>query len=85
MPFLNIVAEKDNLAAPYSIKALNIATTESHDKNIIEFKSGHVGFMIGKHAHKKLAKLEEVTCLIASSASNPFIMTYPFLFNKYCK
>lgn len=59
MPFLNIVAEKDNLAAPQSIKALNDATTESHDKNIIEFKSGHVGFMIGKHAHKKLAKLEE--------------------------
>jgi polyhydroxyalkanoate synthase len=54
MPFLNIVAEKDDLVAPSSSKALNNALTESHDKNLIEFKSGHVGLMIGKHAHKEL-------------------------------
>jgi polyhydroxyalkanoate synthase subunit PhaC len=54
MPFLNVVAEKDDLVAPESSKALNDALTESHDKNLIEFKSGHVGLMIGKHAHKEL-------------------------------
>jgi polyhydroxyalkanoate synthase subunit PhaC len=54
MPFLNIVAEKDDLVAPSSSKALNNALIESHDKNLIEFKSGHVGLMIGKHAHKEL-------------------------------
>jgi polyhydroxyalkanoate synthase len=54
MPFLNVVAEKDELVAPESSKALNDALTESHDKNLIEFKSGHVGLMIGKHAHKEL-------------------------------
>jgi polyhydroxyalkanoate synthase subunit PhaC len=54
MPFLNIVAEKDDLVAPSSSKALNNALTESPDKDLIEFKSGHVGLMIGKHAHEEL-------------------------------
>ncbi len=54
MPFLNIVADKDDLVAPRSSKALNNALTESHDKSLIEFKSGHVGLMIGKNAHKEL-------------------------------
>lgn len=54
MPFLNVVAERDDLVAPESSKALKDALTESHDKNLIEFKSGHVGLMIGKHAHKEL-------------------------------
>ena len=54
MPFLNIVAEKDDLVAPSSSKALNDALTESRDKKLIEFKSGHVGLMIGKNAHKEL-------------------------------
>ncbi len=54
MPFLNIVAEKDDLVAPNSSKALNNALTESHDKSLIEFKSGHVGLMIGNNAHKEL-------------------------------
>jgi polyhydroxyalkanoate synthase subunit PhaC len=54
MPFLNIVAQKDDLVAPSSSKALNDALTESNDKNLIEFNSGHVGLMIGKNAHKEL-------------------------------
>jgi polyhydroxyalkanoate synthase len=54
MPFLNIVAKRDDLVAPCSSKALNDALTESHDKNIIEINSGHVGLMIGKDAHKEL-------------------------------
>jgi class III poly(R)-hydroxyalkanoic acid synthase PhaC subunit len=54
MPFLNIVAKRDDLVAPCSSKALNNALTESHDKDLIEFNSGHVGLMIGKNAHKEL-------------------------------
>jgi len=54
MPFLNVVAEKDDLVASNSSKALNYALTKSHDKSLIEFKSGHVGLMIGKNAHKEL-------------------------------
>jgi class III poly(R)-hydroxyalkanoic acid synthase PhaC subunit len=54
IPFLNIVAKKDDLVAPSSSKALNDALTESYDKSIIELNSGHVGLMIGKDAHKKL-------------------------------
>jgi class III poly(R)-hydroxyalkanoic acid synthase PhaC subunit len=54
MPFLNVVAQKDDLVAPTSSKALNDALTESRDKSIIEFNSGHVGLMIGKNAHKEL-------------------------------
>ena len=54
MPFLNIVAKRDDLVAPNSSKALNDALTESHDKDLIEFNSGHVGLMIGKKAHKEL-------------------------------
>jgi poly(3-hydroxyalkanoate) synthetase len=44
------------LVAPSSSKALNNALTGSHDKSLIEFKSGHVGLMIGKNAHKELAQ-----------------------------
>jgi polyhydroxyalkanoate synthase subunit PhaC len=54
MPFLNVVAQKDDLVAPSSSKALNDALTESRDKSIIEFNSGHVGLMIGKNAHREL-------------------------------
>jgi polyhydroxyalkanoate synthase subunit PhaC len=54
MPFLNVVAQKDDLVAPASSKALNDVLTESRDKSIIEFNSGHVGLMIGKNAHKEL-------------------------------
>jgi polyhydroxyalkanoate synthase len=54
MSFLNIVAKKDDLVAPDSSKALNIALTESYDKKLVEHNSGHVGLMIGKNAHKEL-------------------------------
>jgi polyhydroxyalkanoate synthase subunit PhaC len=54
MPFLNIVAKKDDLVAPSSSKVLNSALTESRDKDLIEFNSGHVGLMIGKNAQKEL-------------------------------
>ena len=40
--------------ASNSSKALDNALTESHDRNLIEFKSGHVGLMIGKNVHKEL-------------------------------
>jgi polyhydroxyalkanoate synthase len=54
MPFLNIIAKRDDLVAPSSSKALNDALTESQDNDLIEFNSGHVGLMIGKKAHKEL-------------------------------
>jgi class III poly(R)-hydroxyalkanoic acid synthase PhaC subunit len=54
MPFLNIVAENDDLVAPESSMALNNALTESYDKSLMEFESGHVGLMIGKRAHKEI-------------------------------
>jgi polyhydroxyalkanoate synthase subunit PhaC len=50
-PFLNIIAQKDDLVAPTSSTALNNAVG-SKDKNIIEFPSGHVGLIIGQRAHK---------------------------------
>ncbi len=54
MPFLNVVAKRDDLVAPDSSKALNDALTESYDKKLIEHDSGHVGLLIGKKAHKEL-------------------------------
>jgi poly[(R)-3-hydroxyalkanoate] polymerase subunit PhaC len=54
MPFLNIIAQKDDLVSPSSSKALNAALTESGEKSLLEFNSGHVGLMIGKNAHKEL-------------------------------
>jgi hypothetical protein len=42
------------LVVSSSSKALNDASTESHDKGIIELNSGHVGLMIEKDAHKEL-------------------------------
>lgn len=54
VPFLNIVAQKDDLVAPASSEALNGALTSIKDKSLLEFNSGHVGPMIGKNAHKEL-------------------------------
>lgn len=53
MPYLNIVATKDDLVAPSSSKALNDAVG-SDDKRLMEFESGHVGACIGSKAHKEL-------------------------------
>jgi polyhydroxyalkanoate synthase len=52
-PFLNIVAQKDDLVAPHSSIALN-NVVGSKDKSTIEFPSGHVGLVIGQHAHKEV-------------------------------
>ena len=53
MPFLNVLAQKDDLVAPNSSIALNDAVG-SIDKSTIEFQSGHVGLIIGKRAHKEV-------------------------------
>jgi polyhydroxyalkanoate synthase len=52
-PFLNIVAQRDDLVAPASSIALN-NFVGSKDKSIIEFPSGHVGLIIGQRAHKEV-------------------------------
>jgi polyhydroxyalkanoate synthase len=54
VPFLNVIAKRDDLVAANSSKALNNALTGSSDKSILEYNSGHVGLMIGKNAHKEL-------------------------------
>jgi polyhydroxyalkanoate synthase len=53
VPFLNVIASKDDIVAPASSKALNNAIG-SLDKSILEFNSGHVGACIGARAHKEL-------------------------------
>jgi len=53
MPFLNVIAAKDDLVEPDSSRALNGAIGSS-DNELIEFKSGHVGACIGSRAHKEL-------------------------------
>lgn len=53
MPYLNIVAAKDDLVAPDSSKALNDVVA-SKDKSLIEFPSGHVGACISPSAHSEL-------------------------------
>jgi polyhydroxyalkanoate synthase subunit PhaC len=53
VPFLNVIASKDDIVAPFSSKALNDAIG-STDKTVLEFDSGHVGACIGSRAHKEL-------------------------------
>lgn len=52
-PFLNIVAQEDDLVSPQSSMALNNAVGNK-DKSMIEFPSGHVGLVIGQQAHKEV-------------------------------
>jgi polyhydroxyalkanoate synthase len=52
-PFINVVAQRDDLVAPSSSTALNNAVG-SKDKDIIEFPSGHVGLIVGQRAHKEV-------------------------------
>jgi polyhydroxyalkanoate synthase subunit PhaC len=52
-PFLNVVAQKDDLVPPGSSTALNDAVG-SEDKIVIEFSSGHVGLIMGQRAHKEV-------------------------------
>lgn len=53
VPFLNILAKKDDLVAPNSSRVLNDAV-RSTDKSLMEFDSGHVGACISPKAHKEL-------------------------------
>ena len=53
MPFLNVVAQRDDLVASRSSIALNNAVG-SVDKSAIEFQSGHVGLIIGQRAHQEV-------------------------------
>ena len=53
IPFLNILAKKDDLVAPNSSRALNDAVG-STDNALLEFNSGHVGTCISPRAHKEL-------------------------------
>ncbi|TLX86125.1 MAG: hypothetical protein E6L04_04100 [Thaumarchaeota archaeon] len=53
VPFLNILAKKDDLVAANSIRVLNDAIG-STDKSLMEFNSGHVGACISPKAHKGL-------------------------------
>jgi polyhydroxyalkanoate synthase subunit PhaC len=52
-PFLNVVAQRDDLVASRSSIALNNAVG-SVDKSAIEFQSGHVGLIIGQRAHREI-------------------------------
>jgi len=52
-PFLNVLAQKDDLVAPPSSIELN-NVVGSKDKSMIESPSGHVGLIIGQHAHKEV-------------------------------
>ena len=49
-PFLNVVAQKDDLVTPASSTALN-DPVGSKDKSIIEYPSGHVGLIMGHGVH----------------------------------
>ncbi len=53
MPFLNVIAKRDDLVAPTSSKAIN-NEIGSKDKDILEVESGHVGLIIGKQSHNKV-------------------------------
>jgi class III poly(R)-hydroxyalkanoic acid synthase PhaC subunit len=53
VPFLNVMAQKDDLVAPDSSKALN-NVVGSKDKSTIEYPSGHVGLIIGHRAHTEV-------------------------------
>jgi len=52
-PFLNVIAQKDDLVTPLSSIALNNAVG-SKDKSMIESPAGHVGLIIGQRAHKEV-------------------------------
>lgn len=52
-PFLNVIAQKDDLVAPSSSNALN-NVVGSKDKTMVEYPSGHVGLIIGHRAHKEI-------------------------------
>lgn len=54
MPLLNIFATADHLVPPCSTKPLN-DLVGSKDKDLYEFKGGHIGVFVGSKSQKELA------------------------------
>lgn len=54
MPLLNIYAVSDHLVPPSSTKPLN-NLVGSKDKELYEFKGGHIGVFVGSKSQKELA------------------------------
>jgi polyhydroxyalkanoate synthase len=54
MPLLNIYAASDHLVPPSSTKPLN-DLVGSTDKELYEFKGGHIGVFVGSRSQKELA------------------------------
>ena len=54
MPLLNIYAVGDHIVPPVSTKALN-DLVGSKDKELYEFKGGHIGVFVGSKSQKELA------------------------------
>jgi polyhydroxyalkanoate synthase len=54
MPLLNIYAAADHLVPPSSTKPLN-DLVGSEDKDLYEFKGGHIGVFVGSKSQKELA------------------------------
>jgi polyhydroxyalkanoate synthase len=54
MPLLNIYAVADHLVPPSSTKPLN-DLVGSQDKDLYEFKGGHIGVFVGSKSQKELA------------------------------
>lgn len=54
MPLLNIYAQADHLVPPSSTKPLNDLVGSS-DKELYEFKGGHIGVFVGSKSQKELA------------------------------
>jgi polyhydroxyalkanoate synthase len=54
MPLLNIFATADHLVPPCSTKPLN-DLVGSKDKDLYEFKGGHIGVFVGSRSQKELA------------------------------
>lgn len=54
MPLLNIFASADHIVPPQSTKALN-DLVGSTDKELYEFRGGHIGVFVGSKSQKELA------------------------------
>jgi polyhydroxyalkanoate synthase len=54
MPLLNIYAKADHLVPPCATKPLN-DKVGSKDKDLYEFKGGHIGVFVGSKSQKELA------------------------------
>ena len=54
MPLLNIFASADHIVPPSSTRVLN-DLVGSADKELYEFKGGHIGVFVGSKSQKELA------------------------------